>query len=252
MLGVGLNIDAVIRVAVDHATFPITSSTPITPTDTTQALSSYAFVPTSLKSSVSDGGIRGLGKVKIVFKQSSSSAEYESLAALAKQFEGILHEKKLWKDKGYYDDEDEAAKASPTAAGYGTTIADTLTKYANLFSTKLTELTEQNIKSTPGGNIGAPSDSLKSVASTTESFTKQVSEFTHQAAEVISSAVHDGGKFVGGYVNQTAKDLSGPPVSDAEKGEVRREAEQTAKGVKEMAEAGWEEVKIAGEGAKNA
>jgi hypothetical protein len=237
---------------VDHATFPVTSRTPLSPADTTKAHASLVFRPSTLEAAGSETSNNALGKVKIVFKDSVSPGEYEASDALIKRLEYILKEHQLWKEIGYYDEEDELDRADPQAAGYGTVIADTLSSYARLFSSKLSSFTESHVQSTSPLRPTEPGDSIKSMASSTEGFTQKAADVTHSIAQAVQTVVHDGSKYLANTVHDTANDLDKKYAGGAQPGPIREQVNETATGVKEMGGAVWEEVSLAGTGAKEA
>ena len=242
------------RLAVDHATFPITSQSPISTTDTNKAHSSYLFKPASLDATSATGTpTPSLGRVKIVFAESKNPGAYEAAEALAKTFESTLKEHLVWKDHGYYDEEDDVDREHPEAAGYGTTIADTLTSYARMFSNKLAELTESHVQNSAPIRPTEPGDSVKSLASSTEGFTNRVAEVTGAVASTITTVVHDSAKYVGEVAHNTAQEIDQKYIGGGGKpGPIRQQVNETAQGVKEMGQAAYNEAAIAGQGIKDA
>lgn len=193
-----------------------------------------------------------MGKVKIVFSESKTPQDYEAIEALARAFESTLREHGVWKDHGYYEDEDEIDREHPEAAGYGTTVADTLTSYARMFSTKLSQLTDSHVDNSVPARPTEPGDSVKSLAHSTEGFTSQLAGVTGRVATTITNVVHDSAKYVGDMAHQTAQDLNQKYGSGGQPGPVRKQVDETAKGIGEMGKAVYDEAAVAGRGAMNA
>ena len=245
--------DTVHESPVDHATFPITVKAPISPVETNQAHPSYVFRPAGLDAATSPNqAVGGLGKVKIVFAESKNPSDYEAVEALARAFESTLREHKVWKDHGYYDDEDEIDREHPEAAGYGTTVADTLTSYARMFSNKLAQLTDSHVDNSAPLRPTQPGDGIKSLAHSSEGLTSRIAGVTGVMATTIGNVVHDTAKYVGDMAHQTAQDLDQKYGSGGHPGPVRQQVNETAQGVKEMGQAAYNEAAIAGKGAMDA
>lgn len=242
-----------IGLAVDHATFPITARAPISPTETNHAHPSYVFRPAGLEAATNpEKSIGGLGKVKIVFAESKNPGEYEAAEALSRAFEATLREHKVWKDHGYYDEEDEVDREHPEGASYGTTIADTLTSYARMFSNKVAQLTDSHVENSAPLRPTQPGDSVKALAHSSEGFTNRLAEVTTSVATTITNVVHDSAKYVGEMAHQTAQDLDQKYGSGGHPGPVRQQVNETALGVKEMGKAAYDDAAVAGQGLKEA
>ncbi|KAJ9110720.1 hypothetical protein QFC20_002761 [Naganishia adeliensis] len=247
-----------ITLSVGHATFPITPKTPAVKTDTTEQHAAFTFKPLLAEHAAGER----VGKVKVTLKPSTGPAEYERTEAQAMVLEKSLRDLGCFHQPDYYELEDEADAAAGEAAGYGTTIADTLTSYGKWIASRVEAFTNSRIEGTPATTTPANvPQGVKGAAESVKTGSATVASYTHGATETIGEVVHDGAKYLGalaGGAYKSIHDAVVPPPSTgsaaaAEAGNARSEfakgAGEVVKNVTDAAGETWEEVKLGAGGA---
>lgn len=247
-----------ITISVGHATFPVTPRTPVVKTDTTEQHAAFTFKPLLAEHAERER----VGKVKVTLKPSTGPAEYERTEAQAKALEKALRDLQCFHEPDYYELEDEADAAAGNAAGYGTTIADTLTSYGKWIASRIESFTNARVEGTPATTTPANvPEGVKGAAESVKTGSATVAGYTHSATEAIGEVVHDGAKYLGalaGGAYKSIHDAVVPPSSTggaaaAEAGNAQSEfAKGTGEVVKNVSDAAgetWEEVKLGAGGA---
>jgi hypothetical protein len=178
-----------LTLTVGNVSFPISDKTPVSATDTTSQHSAYIFTP-AVPPTEPGAEAAGMGLVKIVLKPSANQVQFDETEALARHFEQILKEHKAWHEWDYYDDDD-------THLAITAKIGSTLSSIGHNLASRFSALTGSQAGGTADPNHpAASSDGNKSLATTLQSSTATLAQYTHVAAEKITGAVQEGAKFV--------------------------------------------------------
>jgi len=180
-----------LTLTVGHVSFPLSDKTPVAATDTTSQHSAYIFTPSVPPTEPGAEGTTTVGQVKIVLKPSASQAQFDETEALARHFEQILRDHKAWHEWDYYEGDD-------TQLVIGAKIGAALSSIGHNLASRFSALTGGHA----GGNAehsqpAAESEGNKSALATTlQSSTATLAQYTHVAAEKITGAVQEGAKYV--------------------------------------------------------
>lgn len=176
-----------------------------------------------------------------MFICSTSQGEWEATEALCHSFEALLKEHKTWDEKTLFVN-DEWEQTPQTTKGWGEIIAGGVINAGNALATRLSAYTDKHVQSTNPTHPKPPSDEVVSAAARANAHTAGLSETAEAAAKQWGNALHEQGKKLGAQLpDSIVKPASAAPTSDADKGELRKVAEE-----------GWNQLTIAAKGLASA
>lgn len=209
-----------ITISIGASAFPLIPSTPVQKVKAKAEHPSYTFSPAA------PVGSDAIGSILLEFGGSTSQEQWDALEFLCKRFESVLKTNHLWEEKIKFVN-DEYDTAGEPVKGWGDSLAGAVTAGASFIAAKVTGLADQHIGTAkPINPTLLPSPETAGRASGVRNATAHLAAKAEDTAVAIGHKVHEAGRELGQKLPEELRP-SGKPTPEAEKGELRKLAEET-------------------------